>query len=822
MESFMGEAVVTTVTKRTRKKGQNHHFVFSKDVILNDYRIAHRSRMASIVARQEVFSGKAKYGIFGDGKEVAQVALAHAFRKGDMRSGYYRDQTLMFALGLLSLEAFFAQLYAYADPSAEPSSGGRAMTSHFATRLLHPDGSWKNQLDSCNSSSDLSPTAAQMPRLVGMALASKLYRHIPGLGSQSDSFSHNGDEIAFGTIGNASCAEGVFWEAVNAVGVLQVPMLLAIWDDGYGISVPNELQVAKADISKILEGFQRRNDGKPGIEIYKARGWDYAGLCETFIAAAKPVRFNHTPAIVHVTELTQPQGHSTSGSQERYKPPERMKWEREHDCLRKMRDWILNEAIAAPEELNEIEKYEKGCVLDARDRTWASLRNPIEKERSILLDLIRDAISSASNPTRLDAIRESLEQRKDPIRRDLMAGAGEVLIALPESDAISRGKLTEWKKEQETVNADRYGSHLYSESAASALKIAAVPAVYSDASPVKSGFEILNACFDAAFSRVPELVAMGEDIGRLGDVNQGFLGLQAKYGALRIMDTGIREATIMGQAIGLALRGFRPIADIQYLDYILYALQVLSDDLASLQWRTCGGQKAPVIIRTRGHRLEGIWHSGSPMAGILDLIRGIYVCVPRDASQAAGFYNTILQSDDSALIIEVLNAYRKKAPLPDNIGEFTIPLGIPEIIRQGSDVTIATYGACCAIADAAAEQLHEIGIEAELIDVRTLIPFDLRGIILDSLKKTSRILFLDEDCPGGTTAYMMQKVIEDQGGYSWLDCAPRTLAAKEHRPAFGSDGDYFSKPNREQIFEAVCSIMHEANPKRFPGFGELS
>jgi pyruvate/2-oxoglutarate/acetoin dehydrogenase E1 component/TPP-dependent pyruvate/acetoin dehydrogenase alpha subunit len=799
-----------------RSKNANCHSAFSKDVILEDYRIVHRSRMTSIIARQEVFSGRAKFGIFGDGKEVAQVALAHAFRKGDFRSGYYRDQTLMFALKLLSLEQFFAQLYGHADLAAEPSFGGRAMTGHFATRLLNRDGSWKSQIAAYNSSADLSPTGAQMPRLVGLALASKLYRQLPGLQKAGNGFSNNGDEIAFGTIGNAACAEGIFWEAVNAVGVLQAPMFLAIWDDGYGISVPNELQIAKADISNILEGFQRRNDGKPGIEIYKVRGWDYPQLCETFLTASEPVRRDHIPVIVHVTELTQPQGHSTSGSQERYKPQDRIKWEREYDCLRKMREWIIQEVIATPEELNEIEVCERRLVLDTRDRSWQSFRNPIESERRDLLEILKEARDHSPDSAPLDRILQSLQEVKCPLRRDLMASASEALIALQKDDATSRQKLQAWKSAQEVINADRYGSNLYSESDESALKVAAVPPIYSDASPVKSGFEILNACFDSAFARYPQLIAMGEDIGRLGDVNQGFAGLQSKYGTLRIMDTGIREATIVGQAVGLALRGFKPIADIQYLDYILYAIETLSDDLASLRWRTCGGQKAPVIIRTRGHRLEGIWHSGSPMAGILNLIKGIYICVPRNASQAAGFYNTVLKSDDSALVIEVLNAYRKKAKLPDNIAEFTIPLGIPEIIRQGADITIATYGACCEVALEAAEQLRGIGIETELIDVRTLIPFDRPGVIIESLMKTNRILFLDEDCPGGATAYMMQKVIEEQGGYHWLDSAPRTLAAKEHRPSYGSDGDYFSKPNREQIIQTVCEIMHEANPKRFP------
>lgn len=789
---------------------------FTKEDLLADYRIAHRSRLASIIGRQEVFAGKAKFGIFGDGKEVAQVALAHAFQKGDFRSGYYRDQTLMFALGILSLEEFFAQLYGHADPAYEPYFGGRSMTGHYATRLLNPDGSWKDQLETYNSAADLSPTGAQMPRMVGLALASKLYRQVPVFREGRSLFSADGNEIVFGTIGNASCAEGIFWEAVNAIGVLQVPVLLAIWDDGYGISVPNELQVAKADISNILDGFQRHRDGKPGIGIHKARGWDYAQLRETFSSAAAAVRRDHTPAIVHVVELTQPQGHSTSGSQERYKSPERLKWEREYDCLRKIREWLIALEYATPEELNAIETSERGFVLDARDRAWESFRSPIENERRELVTILENTAAKAPDLPHLDEIAETLRQMRNPNRRDLLASAA-LGLNPPHADRSEiLGDLIKWKYAMQTAQEERYGSHLYSDSEESALKIAEVPAVFSPNAPEKPGYEILNACFDAAFARYPHLIAMGEDIGRLGDVNQGFAGLQSRYGERRIMDTGIREATIVGQAIGLALRGFKPIADIQYLDYLLYALQTMSDDLASLRWRTCGGQKAPVIIRTRGHRLEGIWHSGSPMAGILNLIKGIYVCVPRDATQAAGFYNTLLQSDDSALVIEVLNAYRKKAKMPENIGAFQIPLGVPEILRHGSDITLVTYGACCAIALEAAEQLHDFGIELELIDARTLIPFDVNAMIAASIKRTNRVLFLDEDCPGGATAYMMQNVIDRQNAYPWLDCAPRALSAKEHRPAYGSDGDYFSKPNREQIFEAVYAVMHEASPARFP------
>jgi pyruvate/2-oxoglutarate/acetoin dehydrogenase E1 component/TPP-dependent pyruvate/acetoin dehydrogenase alpha subunit len=785
--------------------------------ILHDYRIAYRSRLASITGRQEVFSGKAKFGIFGDGKEVAQVALAHAFRKGDFRSGYYRDQTLMFALELLSLKEFFAQLYGHADLEAEPYFGGRSMTGHFATRLLDTDGNWKNQSSMFNSTADLSPTGAQMPRLVGLALASKLYRGMPDLTSYNKEFSSHGDEIAFGTIGNAACAEGAFWEALNAVGVLRAPMLLSVWDDGYGISVPNELQIVKSDISIILEGFRIGKDENSGFQLYRIPGWDYPQLCNVYESAANAVRNTHIPAVVHVTELTQPQGHSTSGSHERYKSVGRLKWEREHDCLRKMREWLIGASIVTPEELNAMESDEKHLVIDSRDQAWTAFCSPLENERRILLRIIRKTMKAVlSSTAELDQIHNSLQLMKCPLRRDLMHAAGEALAAIYNSEELSGKDLSDWMRHQEKANAKRYDSHLYSESDASALNSIEVPASYSESSPVKLGFEILNACFDAAFARFPQLVAMGEDIGRMGDVNQGLAGLQSKYGALRIMDTGIRETTIVGQAIGLAIRGLRPIADIQYLDYILYAIEILSDDLASLHWRTRGGQKAPVIIRTRGHRLEGIWHSGSPMAGILNLVRGIYICVPRDATQAAGFYNTLLTSDDSAIIVEVLNAYRKKAKAPDNIGSFSIPLGVPEILKQGSDVTLVTYGACCTLALEAAEKLYGMGIDVEIIDVRTLLPFDIHGIIGTSLQKTSRILFLDEDCPGGTTAYMMQKVIEEQDGYQWLDCPPRTLSAKEHRPAYGSDGDYFSKPNREQICRIICSMMHETQPERYP------
>jgi pyruvate/2-oxoglutarate/acetoin dehydrogenase E1 component/TPP-dependent pyruvate/acetoin dehydrogenase alpha subunit len=788
----------------------------SRETALHDYKLAFRSRQASIVAHKEVPSGKAKFGIFGAGKEVPQVAMAHAFRKGDFRAGYYRDQTMMFALGMLTVEEYFAQLYANAELTAEPAFGGRHMTGHFATRLLHPDGSWKDLRTTCNSSADVSPTGAQMPRLLGLAYASVLYRRLEELRDlAATGFSDGGNEVAFGTIGNASCAEGIFWEAVNAAGVLQIPMLLSIWDDGYGISVPNQFQMTLGDIYRVLEGFQRRPGEKSGLDVYSVEGWNYPQLCETYIAAAESVRRNHMPVVIHVTELTQPLGHSTSGSQQRYKSPERLEWEKGFDCIPRMRGWVVSEGHASEREVEELEEEEKEQVLAARDRAWAAYRRPIDAERDQLLAITRELGAGSGRAPELTRISDGLAGKQFALRRDLMAAAEEALIAVRLEDIPARQELSQWKRKREQENWKRYSSDLYSETAASALKVPEVRAIYSERSPLLQGFEILNACFDAAFTRYPQLIAMGEDVGQLGDVNQAFAQLQKKYGALRITDTGIREATILGQAIGMALRGLRPIAEIQYLDYVLYALQIMSDDLATLRWRTRGGQKAPVIIRTRGHRLEGIWHSGSPMSGLLGLLRGIYICVPRDSTQAAGFYNTILRSDDPALIVEVLNAYRRKAPLPDNIGEFTIPLGVPEVIRAGKDVTVVTYGACCTIAEEAAEMLRGVGIEAEIIDVRTLLPFDIHGAIVASLRKTNRVLFVDEDVPGGATAYMMQQTIE-RNGYEWLDAAPRALPAREHRPPYGSDGDYFSKPNREQIFEAVYGLMHEANPRRFP------
>jgi len=778
---------------------------FTRESILEDYRTAFRSRQASLIGRKEVLTGKAKFGIFGDGKEVAQLALARAFRKGDWRSGYYRDQTFMFALGIGTLEQLFAQLYAHADIEHDPWTGGRSMNAHFASRLINPDGSWKPQTENYNTSADVSPTGSQMPRLVGLAYASKLYRLVDELKSMT-TFSRNGDEIAWGTIGNASCAQGMFWESINAAGVLQAPMIVSIWDDNYGISVPNEFQITKGHISELLKGFQRDPKQKQGYDIYTVKGWDYPALCETYIAAASIVRWEHVPAIIHVTDLTQPQGHSTSGSHERYKSKERLEWEWEYDCVRKMREWMIGQGIATDEEVTALERQDVQTVREAQRRAWDAYRAPINTEIETV-DGFLERLGASD-------LRKELQRTQAPFRRDGMRALTAGIIA-------ARGNvpqdILDWRNDQQRINDKRYGEELYSENENSALRVPEVKAVYAGHAPEKNGFEIINACFDAALKRYPNVMAIGEDVGKLGDVNQGCLGLQEKYGIHRVSDTGIRETTIVGQAIGMALRGLRPIAEIQYLDYILYALQIMSDDLALTRWRTRGGQKAPVIIRTRGHRLEGIWHSGSPMGGVIDLVRGMYVCVPRNMTQAAGFYNTMLRSDDPAIVVEVLNGYRVKEKLPSNIDEFTVPLGLPEVLRDGTDVTLVSYGATLRIVMEAAELLATVGVSAEVIDVQTLLPFDLRGVIVQSLKKTNRVAFIDEDVPGGATAFMMQNVLERDHGYDWLDSEPRTIPAKEHRPAYGSDGDYWSKPNRETIFETVYELMHEADPQRYPG-----
>jgi 2-oxoisovalerate dehydrogenase E1 component len=789
----------------------------SSEEILQDYRLAYRSRQASLIGRREVMSGKAKFGIFGDGKEVPQLAMARAFKPGDFRSGYYRDQTFMLATGQTSLEEFFAQLYAHADSQAEPASGGRAMNAHFGTRLLNPDGSWKDIANRYNSSSDVSPTGSQMPRLVGLAYASRLYRELEDL-KKFKEFSNDGNEIAFGTIGNATTAEGVFWEAINAIGVLRSPVLISIWDDEYGISVHNRHQVVKENISELLRGFQREEGSRDGFEIFTVRGWDYPALVETYLEVSDIVRKEHVPAIIHVNELTQPQGHSTSGSHERYKTRERLAWESEYDCLKQFRLWVLSNGIVEEAGLLEMEAEDRREAEQSRKRAWESYQSPIKEDRQQVLQLIEQVASQSPAQGALQEISSRLRDNPNPLRRDIMVALRETLTSTKEEDNPARSALIDWKNEFDAVNEQRFGSHLYSQSPGSALNVPEVKAVTSDDSPVLQGYEILNAFFDAAFARDPRLIVFGEDVGQLGDVNQGLRGLQEKYGTLRVSDTGIRENTIVGQAIGLALRGLRPIAEIQYLDYLLYALQILSDDLATLHWRTAGGQKAPVIVRTRGHRLEGIWHSGSLMAGIIHLVRGMHVLVPRDMVQAAGFYNTLLKSDEAALVVEVLNGYRMRETLPDNIGEFTLPVGVPEVLREGDDITLVTYGATCRIVMEASQLLSKTGIEAEVIDVQSLLPFDIHRRILDSLKETGRIVFIDEDVPGGTTAYMLQEVLEKQGGYSWLDSQPRTLPGKPHRPAYGSDGDYWSKPNVEQVFETAYEMMHESDPARFPIF----
>ncbi|MGK7396296.1 MAG: alpha-ketoacid dehydrogenase subunit alpha/beta [Candidatus Cyclobacteriaceae bacterium M3_2C_046] len=786
----------------------------SVEEILNDYRLACESRQVSIIGRKEVFMGKAKFGIFGDGKELAQIAMAKAFRKGDFRVGYYRDQTFMFAIGELTYQQFFAQLYAHTDVEAEPSSAGRLMNSHFANRFIEEDGRWKRLTDHHNCAADISPTAAQIPRLVGLGLASKYYRKNPEL-KRYKNFSINGNEVAFGTIGNAATSEGIFLEAVNAMGVLQIPVLLSVWDDGYGISVPNKYQTTKGDISKALEGFQR-TDKEQGLEIFRVPGWDYETLVETYKTAAGLSRKEHVPSFVHVYDLTQPQGHSTSGSHERYKTEERLNWEREFDCIKKMREWMLDNELAYPDQLDAIEADAVQVIKQAKEAAWMAYLDTVKGTQRKACKLIEQAIKESNQKEALKALYRKLKSKNPPLYLDAVISIKKALRLIGSEEIRTRGQMQVWLKDFIETTKDKYSSHLYSETSLSALQVREIKPKFSENSRTVDGREVVQACFDAAFSKDPLVVAFGEDLGKIGDVNQGFAGLQEKYGEIRITDTGIRETTIIGQGIGLAMRGFRPIAEIQYLDYLIFALQTLTDDLATLRYRTKSGQKAPLIIRTRGHRLEGVWHSGSPMGMILHSIRGIYLLVPRNMTQAAGFYNTMLQSDDPALIIECLNGYRLKEKLPDNIGEFTLPLGVPEILKQGSDITIVTYGAMCRIVMEAAQQLESIGISCEVIDVQTLLPFDLHHIILKSLKKTNRIIFADEDVPGGASAYMLQKVLEDEKGYQYLDSAPATLTSMEHRPAYGSDGDYFSKPNVENVYDLAYRIMSEADPKRFP------
>lgn len=782
--------------------------------ILADYRLACESREASLLGRKEVFMGKAKFGIFGDGKEIPQIAMAKVFRNGDFRAGYYRDQTFMLAIGELTLQQYFAQLYAHTDVEADPASAGRLMNGHFATRMLDEKGELKNLTELKNSSADISPTAGQMPRLLGMAYASKLFRNNPDL-HQFDTLSNKGNEIAFGTIGNASTSEGMFYETINAAGVLQVPMLMSVWDDNYGISVPQQYHTTKGSISKVLEGF-RRNEKEQGYEILNVRGWDYTALIAAYQRAEKICREEHVPVLVHVEEVTQPQGHSTSGSHERYKSKERLAWEADHDCILKMKQWILDDVLVVPEELEEIEKEAKQAARDAKEKAWKAFNINIQAEIKNVLAILNEAIGQSNKKEELEDIKLQLEKTINPLYLDAMKAARKALRVMRHENSEARTELRQWTERVMEESGDRFSSHLYSQSAQSALKVEEIKPVYSESSREVDGREVLNACFTAAFSRDARIFAFGEDVGKIGDVNQGFAGLQEKFGELRLTDTGIRECTILGQGIGAALRGLRPIAEIQYLDYLLYALQIMSDDLACLQYRTKGGQKAPLIIRTRGHRLEGVWHAGSPIGMILHSLRGIYVLVPRSMTQAAGFYNTMLRSDDPALIIECLNGYRLKEQLPDNVGEFTVPLGVPEILKEGSDVTVVTYGSMCRIVMDAAQELEKVGISCEVIDVQTLLPFDQHHTIAESVKKTNRVVFADEDVPGGATAFMMQKVLEGQQAYQYLDAAPVTITGKEHRPAYSSDGDYFSKPNPEEVFDRIYALMRESDPDRFP------
>ena len=783
---------------------------------LNDYRLAWESRHASLAGRKEVFMGKAKFGIFGDGKEVPQLAMARAFQNGDFRSGYYRDQTFMVAIGQLTWQQYFDQLYATPDVEAEPATAGRAMNGHFATRMLDEDGNLTNLAQTKNSSSDVSPTASQMPRLLGMAYASKLFRQNPEL-HQFTHLSNNGNEVAFGTIGNASTSEGMFFEALNAAGVLQVPMLVSVWDDHYGISVPAEYQTTKQSISDIMMGLQRDGEGQSGFEIYVVRGWDYAGLLDTYQRAATVCREQHVPVLIHVTELTQPQGHSTSGSHERYKSKDRLGWEEAHDCLHKLREWLLAEGHATEGELDDIEKTAAATIKIARTAAWAEFFDPIKAERDEAVALLDKLVADTGTENTLHELVEQLKVNPTPIRADIVRTMRRVLRHVRnEKRSYSRRAVQRHLEQLLAENADRYNSNLFSQSEFAIGNIEEVAATFAADAPLVDGREVLQACFDANFQRDPSIFAIGEDVGRIGDVNQAFAGLQEKFGELRVTDTGIRECTIVGQGIGAALRGLRPITEIQYLDYLLYAIQILSDDLASLQYRTKGGQKAPLIVRTRGHRLEGVWHSGSPMAMVLGSIRGMHVCVPRNMTQAAGFYNTLLRSDEPALVVECLNGYRLKEKIPANVGEFTLALGHPEVLQAGTDVTVVTYGSMCRIVMEAAKQLAEVGISVEVIDVQTLLPFDVEHMIADSLQKTSRVLFADEDVPGGATAYMMQHVLDEQQAYRFLDAQPRCLTAQAHRPAYSSDGDYFSKPNAEDVFDTLYEMMSEAEPERFP------
>jgi len=786
--------------------------------ILNDYRIANESRQISLLGRREVLTGKAKFGIFGDGKEIPQLALSKVFKEGDWRSGYYRDQTFMIASGMMTLEQFFAQLYGDTNLAANPGMGGRMMNNHFATRSLDEQGQWKDLTAQKNSSADISPTAGQMPRLLGLALASKLFRENADL-HQFKKFTSNGDEVAFGTIGDASTSEGIFFETINAAGVLKVPMAISIWDDGYGISVPKKYQTTKESISEILKGFEMDKSGK-GFLIYKQKGWDYPALCKMYEEGIKRCRKEHIPVIFHIEELTQPQGHSTSGSHERYKSDKRLKWEAENDGINRMRQWILDEKIADAGELDKIEADAVKRAREARKSAWESYINPIRQQRDDFLRMVDISTCNCAKTSRINAIKQELAIVGDPNWKDIMSSGKKILRLICDNCSNPQNSLKKnvlsWRDKASKEKSFDYNSYLWSHSKQSVLNIEEIKPDIPEDAPDLPGREILKLNFEYNFRNNPLLMVFGEDVGKIGGVNQTLEGLQEQFGELRVSDTGIREATILGQGLGLAMRGLRPIAEIQYFDYLLYGLQVLSDDLATVQYRTKGGQKAPLIISTRGHRLEGIWHSGSPLSMVINSIRGVNVLVPRDMTQAAGFYNTMLASDDPALIIEPLNAYRLKEKLPSNIGEFRIPVGKPEIMKTGKDITLVTYGSCVRIALDAVEQLKDFSIDVELIDVQSLLPFDVDHMIVESLRKTNKVLFFDEDVPGGATAFMMQKVLEEQKGYYYLDSEPRTLTGHAHRAAYSTDGDYFSNPNAEDVFDTIYNIMHDMDPDLYP------
>lgn len=793
-----------------------------KTEVLNDYRLACISRETSLLGRKEVLTGKAKFGIFGDGKELAQIALAKQFQNGDFRSGYYRDQTLMMAIDQLNVQQYFAGLYAHTDEIVEPQSAGRQMGGHFATRNLDENGEWKNLMEQKNSSADISPTAGQMPRLLGLAQASKVYRNHPTLKDleKFKKFTNGGNEVAFGTIGDASTSEGPFWETINAAGVLQVPLVMSVWDDGFGISVPREFQTTKGSISEALAGMQRTKD-KPGYEIFVTKGWDYAHLCETYEKAVKLAREEHVPVLVHVKEVNQPQGHSTSGSHERYKSAERLQWETDFDCINKFKEWILNfnvngDTIATTEELEAIHKEAKNSVRDQKNAAWKAFTADIQSDLSEALTVMKAVAAESSNAAFVQKEIETLEKTFEPIRKDILNAARKVLRIVREENTASKAALASWIKSRIAANFDRYSSYLHSESKYSALNIEAVAPTYDGSNTQEDGRIILRENYRSILEKYPEALVFGEDAGKIGGVNQSLEGMQEQFGVLRVADTGIRECTIIGQGIGMAMRGLRPIAEIQYLDYLLYAIQIMSDDLATVQYRTKGGQKAPLIVSTRGHRLEGIWHSGSPMGMIINSIRGIHVCVPRNMTKAAGFYNLLMEADEPALVIEPLNGYRTKELMPTNIGSFKEALGVPEIVKSGSDITVVSYGSTFNLCEVAAKQLTELGIDVELIDVQTLLPFDINHMIKDSISKTNRLLIVDEDVSSGATAFILDKILVEQKGYYVLDSAPETMSAKDHRPAYGTDGDYFSKPSIDDIVEKVYAIMSESDPKRFP------